>query len=99
MKKEIDIMEHIPIGRENALPMSELALRMGIDKREVRQLVYNARASGSPICSTCEKKSGYYIPLDCSEADIYYRQQIARIKSAFAALSGVQKFRKGKKQR
>lgn len=99
MKKEIDIVELIPVGREYALSMSELALIAGIDKREVRQLVHKARASGFPICSTCEKNSGYYIPLDYAEARIYYGQQIARIRSAFAALYGVKKFMKGEKQK
>ena len=88
-------MDYIPLGRENALPMSELALLAGVDKRTARRLVHRARTSGYPICSTCDERSGYYIPLDYAEARIYYRQQLARIKSALTALIGVQKFMKG----
>lgn len=87
------ISEFIPVGLANAIPMRDLAAMIGTDKRKARQLVYQARVNGEPICSTCEEHiGGYYIPRNVSEARVYLNQQNARIKSARAALRGVKKY-------
>lgn len=86
----ISITNFIPKGRENAIFMNELAKNTGLDKRTVRKLVFNARVSGKVICSTSEKDTGgYYLPLNAEKAQPYYRQQLARINSATAALQSV----------
>lgn len=87
------ISEFIPVGLANAISMHDLAIALGEDERKARQLVYQARANGEPICSTCEERiGGYYMPQNISEARIYLDQQNARIKSARAALRGVKKY-------
>lgn len=86
------ITEYIPVGRENALPMRDLAALLSVDERTVRQLVQRAREQGAPICSEWGNNGGYYLPADTYEARRYLRQQKARICSARAALNGVKKY-------
>ena len=83
------LTELIPTGRENAIPMRDLAKLLNVSMRGVRALVQRARELGSPICSEWENRGGYYFPADEHEARSYLRQQRARIRSANAALNGV----------
>lgn len=86
----IKITDFIPKGRNNAVSMDELATRTGLDKRTVRQAVFNARRKGVVICSsTSNEQGGYFLPLDISEAIPYYREQLARIKSGTIVLEGI----------
>lgn len=86
------ITEYIPVGRENALPMRDLAALLNVDERTIRQLVQRAREQGAPICSEWGDNGGYYMPADTYEARRYLRQQKARIRSARAALNGIIKY-------
>ncbi len=87
------ITDYIPYGEENAISNKDLAIVTGTKDRVARRLVYQARVNGEPICSTCEeRKGGYYLPCNVSEAYAYLRQQNARIKSARSALRGVKKY-------
>lgn len=86
----IDITDFIPVGIEKAVSQLELSVMIRADERTVRQLIHNARRSGAVICSSCDtEKGGYYIPRDPSEAVPYYKQQLARINSATAALRSI----------
>lgn len=86
------LVELIPTGRTNAIPMRDLATLLNISQRAVRVIVQRARELGSPICSEWENRGGYYFPADEHEARSYLRKQRARIKSANAALNGVIKY-------
>ena len=92
------ITDYIPCGRENAISNDDLAVQLDTDKRTARAMVFAARINGDPICSTCKGRRGYYLPTDANEALIYLRQQIARIKSARAALRDVRKFLQDKER-
>ncbi|MDE5742693.1 MAG: hypothetical protein K2H90_09620 [Oscillospiraceae bacterium] len=48
-----DVVEIIPIGRKNAISMSELSMRMGEKERNTRKAIFEARRRGAVICSTC----------------------------------------------
>ncbi len=89
----MNIVDFIPVGRENAISNDDLAIEKGTDKRNARRLVFQARVNGEPICSVCNGgKCGYYMPRNIEEAKVYLRQQKARLKSSRAALNGVVKF-------
>ena len=89
----MNIIDFIPLGRENAVSNRSLAVARVVDERTARLLVYKARTQGEPICSVCcGGKCGYYIPRNIEEAKVYLRQQKARLKSSRAALNGVVKF-------
>lgn len=85
------ILDFIPFGKENAISMEELAIRMKCDKRTARKRVFAARVKGAKICSTCEGEptAGYYIPLSVNEAIPYQKMQRSRITSAEAALKPI----------
>lgn len=93
MKNCIEALtELIPTGRENAIPMKDLASLLNISERGLRLLVQRAREQGAPICSEWENRGGYYMPADTYEAKGYLRQQKSRIRSARAALNGITKY-------
>lgn len=85
------ISDYIPYGRTNAISMSDLSRRLGTDPRECRRLVQREREKDAPICSDFER-GGYFLPTDKGEALRYYRAQLARIRTARAALNGVRAF-------
>lgn len=88
------ITNYIPVGRVNAIPMRTLSEQRGEDPRTTRFLIQREREQGAPICSDWEF-GGYYLPADEGEALVYYRAQMARIKTARAALNGVRKYLRG----
>lgn len=89
-----NVLDFIPVGQKNALPMGELAKRIGISRREARKAVFNARRKGAVICSTCsgDKSAGYYRPVSVEEALPYVRLQESRIASAKIALRSAEEF-------
>lgn len=90
----MNILDFISYGKENAVSMEELSLRMKCDKRTARAAVFNARVQGAVICSTCEGEptAGYYRPVSVREAMPYVRMQRSRISSAEAALKSAEDF-------
>lgn len=90
----MNITDFIPTGRANAITADELAARTGTSKRDVRKQILHARCNGEPICSSSESGgfSGYYLPSNAEEAQVYYRQQTSRINSGMRALSAVETY-------
>lgn len=87
------IMDFIPVGRDNAISMTELALFLHKDKRVIRAFILSARRKGAPICSVCGGgRCGYFLPSSIDEARIYIREQSARIKSSREAIRPVVDF-------
>ena len=95
----MEIERIIPVGRENAISMHDLATAMHCSTREARAACERARRRGLPICSSCDPNGGgYYIAADKYEASAYLRQQMARIATARAAINAVEKaFEEGEK--
>ena len=88
-----NVLDFIPIGRENAISMSNLADRMGTDQRTAQKAIFNARCKGEISCSTCgENASGYYRPASIDEVRPYIAMQEHRIASAKVALKSAKKF-------
>lgn len=89
-----NVLDFIPLGRNHAISMNELAMRMGVSQRTARKLVFEARNNGAVICSTCsgDKSAGYYRPISVDEARPYIAMQNHRIISATAAKKSAEKF-------
>ncbi|MCX4257938.1 MAG: hypothetical protein OSJ54_13560 [Oscillospiraceae bacterium] len=88
-----NVLDFIPLGRNHAISMSELAKRMGTDQRTARKMVFAARQRGAVICSTCgENTSGYYRPNTVDEIRPYIAMQQSRIRSAKIALHSAENF-------
>ncbi len=93
-----NVLDFIPLGRNHAISMSELAKRMETDQRTARKMVFAARQRGAVICSTCgENTSGYYRPNTVDEIRPYIAMQQSRIRSAKIALRSAENFVAGAK--
>ena len=84
-----DIVEFIPVGMKNAKSSEELGIMTNLSPREIRFAVFEGRCRGVPICSS---EAGYWIAANKEEAMIYYRAQMSRIMTGFAALNPIKKF-------
>ena len=83
-KKSINITDYIPTGRENAIARSDLARKVGVSDRKVRDLIHFARRE-VPILNMQDGK-GYFKPDMNDETEVkllraYYNQENARLKS------------------
>ena len=67
----------IPVGYENAITRAELACRMGLNDRQMRQAVEDARAEGVIILNR-QDGGGYYQSNDLDDMMRQYRQDTAR---------------------
>lgn len=84
-KEKLDILEYIPVGHENAVSRKELADRVGIGDRAVRDLIHLKRRE-KPILNVQDGK-GYFQPDLNNPEEVmllaaYVRQEESRIKSA-----------------
>lgn len=59
------LVDFLPTERENAVNQSELSDYLSLSKRNVRQLVQQARHEGYPICST--PYDGYWLSSDAND--------------------------------
>lgn len=91
-KMEIDIVKHIPFGKDNAVSRSDLALKVGCSDRTMRDLINGARKR-VVIINTQDGK-GYYRPTkeDKEEVEKFKRQEESRAKEIFRGLQPVRKF-------
>lgn len=62
------VFEHIKMGKESAISLSELSALTGINKRTIKKLVQEIRDADYPVVSSCS--AGYFLPRQDSEADI-----------------------------
>lgn len=59
----MDLTDHIPFGRANAITAKELAARAGYsDVRSLQQDIHNLRVKGALILSATEQPQGYFRP-------------------------------------
>ncbi len=82
------ILAVIPRGEENAVSMRFLSGLLGMNPRNIRQLIESARRDGNVICSS---DAGYYIPCNDEELRRFYLRTRARISTSFACLQPVVK--------
>ena len=75
----LEILNHVHIGRENAVTRQELVNRTGKDNRTVREMIQEARLAGYPIMSS-STSSGYWLVESVEEAEQYIRENRSRIK-------------------
>ncbi|MDE5583239.1 MAG: hypothetical protein K2J08_06020 [Ruminococcus sp.] len=86
-----NIIDFIPVGKNNAITGKELQNITGLDGRSVKQQIANARIRGAVICASLNGDGGgYFIPSCPSEATEYVRTEQCRINSAKAALKAAE---------
>ena len=89
---EIDIVQVIPVGHENALTGRRLARMLGVNQRTVREMISKARKRTAII--NMQDGAGYFLP---TEDDVYmvkrwFRQESHRKKEIERGLRGARKF-------
>lgn len=77
------ITDFLMTGKENAIPMIDLAAATNIPERSLRQEILEARLRGELIISN---EQGYFLPADHEEIREYVIKRKAFIKTASAAL-------------
>lgn len=65
------------IGADNGITAAQLALQLGIDKRQVRHLITELRMEGRAVCG--HPKSGYFMA--ATPADIEHTCQFLRSRA------------------
>lgn len=86
------LVDLIPTGRNEAVPVRSLCISTGYTVRFLKYQVLKARKNGILICY-CE--SGYYFPKDPEELTEYIKRRERYVKTACIAL---QPFRKAAKK-
>ncbi len=76
-------------GRENAIPMRDLAERCGLSTRNLQSAIeYLIREAAKPIGSSCGKVNGYYVIENQADLEETYRNRmrrgIANLTAAYA---------------
>jgi hypothetical protein len=77
------LSELIPIGKHEAISMTDLSKLIGLPPSDVRLMILNARKIGVLICSGDE---GYYFPKNDDELKEYVRRRRKYIRTAKIAL-------------
>ena len=80
MKKALNILDYIPVGRENAITRAELVRLTGLPDRTIREAIERKRFEGEPIMSSSSAK-GYWLSNDPDDWEMYLREGDARIRS------------------
>ena len=82
MNKEdyLYILDLIPTGSDDPVPLGELAYFTGLEERAVKRLIQQLRLDGHPVIS--HPKGGYFIPdLDNEEDMQIARRFVAAMKA------------------
>jgi len=92
---QVDFTQLLQPGELQAVHMAELAQRVGVDERKLRQLIYDARENGVTILSSA---AGYFLPGDDLEVQQFENWMKKRAHSAFMAINSVRGKGKSAKQ-
>ena len=70
-------------GHNNAIKGKLLASKIGIDDRALQTAIVELTDSGFPICSSCSKPMGYFLPETVQEAEDFKHQMRSRALNDF----------------
>lgn len=87
----MNILEFIPVGRENAISCRELSDLLHIPKRQVTRQIERERRHGCAVCaSNATGTAGYYRPADRGELREYLHRLNSRITEIQTNRDGLQ---------
>ncbi len=72
---QLNIINLLSEGENNAIKTSEISRLTGLNQREVTLYINALRRSGEVICSS---EKGYYLPSCLYEVERFYRQMTSR---------------------
>ena len=85
-----DLISVLPNTKENAVSMKDLARRLEMNTREVRQYVLEARKAGLCILSN---ENGYWLSEDAIEVERYVERRRNVAKTIFSYTQSMKKRR------
>ena len=88
----IDIVNYIPIGRDNAISRQGLCIKTGLSDRKVRNMIKMARRN--IVILNIQDGSGYFLPGvdDTALVRKFFKQEERRAKSIFWALKSARNY-------
>ena len=88
------ITDFIPYGRENAISRQALAQLTGMDDRQVRRMIEDARCN--VVIINLQDGKGYYLPTSNEREDVerWYRATLKRAKKILRGLRAARKWLK-----
>ena len=85
----LNILDFLPTGEENAIPAKQLAAHCGFRSvRDLQKAIEALRLNGEIIASTCQNGGGYFIPKDERELRAYVHTVERRATNSFRSLQG-----------
>ena len=77
----MDIVDYIPFGRENAVTRAQLRIVTGLNDRQIREQISQARRD--TVILNMQDGTGYFRPLPEERhlVEAYDKQETARLKS------------------
>lgn len=76
------IFEILPLGAANAISGSQIAERLGMERRDVTKQIERERQAGAAICAAVSGDDrGYFMAGDPGELALYLRSLDRRIKN------------------
>ena len=90
----MNIIDYIPIGRNNAVSRDTLSVVTSLDDRTIRNMIHEARRE-APILNMQDGK-GYFLPdlndsVEVALLETYVNQENARLKSIGWSLMGARR--------
>lgn len=88
----MNILDHIPYGKDNAISRVQLIVATGYTDRKMRESIAQARRE-TPILNN-QDGGGYYQPTEADKplVERFVRQEERRAKSIFYSLKAARKF-------
>lgn len=82
----MNILNHIPHGRENAVNLGTLCDRLGVGPTAIKKAIREERKKGTPILSGRE---GYWISNDKEEIERFNNVLRGQAIARFATIKGI----------
>lgn len=83
-----DLRNILPTGKNNAISARELAAKLGVSDRVLRDIVTGDRVKGIVICSS---SAGYYLPASKDEIKEFCSFMEKRAKHSFIAIQSARR--------
>lgn len=91
-----ELYQHIHVGKENAIPVSQLSAKIGYNNRIVHEIIFQARLAGQHICSN---NKGYFYPANDEELIEFVKGTDKRARHLFLSVKKMKEAVKAKQKK
>ena len=86
----MNLLQYIPVGKENAITRSEISSLTGLDERTIRRQIKEYVEKGIPVLSSSHHK-GYWIAQNIDEIEEYLKECDNRRNSLYLTNKNLRK--------